>query len=157
MYKIEFLTVAKFGVQRARLYNPDKFLGSSWDGWNFHQRFDFIKPLKICYIHYFQSGDPLKKSCQDYTNLRSRWSGPLDLLFVKYFSCAPLWSPFCLKLWFLPLTRLARCVPSLEKASFQLVARKASRKRRHFFLVSFVKMIVFLLVLFSFQQQTPLS
>ena len=49
------------------------------------------------------------------------------------------------------------CVPSLKKASFQLVARKASQKRRHFFLVSFVKMIVFLLVLFSFQQQTPLS
>ena len=158
MYKIEFLTVAKFGVQRARLYNPDKFLGSSWDGWNFHQRFDFIKPLKIwAHITLLSKWRPFEKILPGLYNLRSRWSGPLDLLFVKYFSCAPLWSPFCLKLWFLPLTRLARCVPSLEKASFQLVARKASQKRRHFFLVSFVKMIVFLLVLFSFQQQTPLS
>ena len=69
---------------------------------------------------------------------------------VSYCRLSDLWSPFCLKLWFLPLTRLARCVPSLKKASFLLVARKASQKRRHFFLVSFVKMIVFLLVLFSF-------
>ena len=58
---------------------------------------------------------------------------PFRYLFDKYFSCAPLWLPFCLKLWFLPLTRLARLVPSLGKASFQLVARKAIQKRRHFF------------------------
>ena len=62
---------------------------------------------------------------------------------VSYCRLSDLWSPFCLKLWFLPLTRLARCVPSLKKASFLLVARKASQKRRHFFLVSFVKMIFF--------------
>ena len=108
--KLNFLAMAKFGVQRARLYNPDRFLVSSWDGWNFHQRFDFIKPLKIwARITLLSKWRLFEKILPGLYNLRSRWSGPLDLLFVKYFSCAPLWSPFCLKLWFLPLTRLARC------------------------------------------------
>ena len=67
---------------------------------------------------------------------------------VSYCRLSDLWSPFCLKLWFLPLTRLARCVPSLKKASFLLVARKASQKRRHFFWSHSSKWLFFCLFCF---------